>query len=141
LPINALLVDGVGRTREMSLSQQLHSVRVPLSRQFSMEPHRFADGLEIGTDAEFDYVGTLPDGRIVYGYVFSAGPQYAMWHADAAWSQIAEPHVLDIVKREVSRKIEAIETYNHPVTLFDETSTDARRGLKTRTVIGIARRP
>jgi hypothetical protein len=137
--VQAVLVDGVGNTREMTLSHRLHNVRVPLWQRMSLS---IADTprYEPMPVADFNLIGDLPDGRTVYGFQFGSGPRYELWRVEACWVASAPPKAIEAAAHEVEHNIDALVQHGRPVRLYDAVTIDKTTQVKTRTVMGLGRR-
>lgn len=133
--VEAVLVDGVRRTKAYRVEASLNIVRIPRWRPFSVlyEPVPAAPSrIDV---SDFRCVGELPDRRRVFCYQFERGPQYRLWRVDAAWADELPEEAKKEVYRDIERRIADLGVES--VRLYDETVSQGC--THHRTVMGVAR--
>jgi hypothetical protein len=158
----AILIDGVGRSREMTLHERLRSVRIPTPRaidQAMMRPSSDPPAFSPMPFAEFDYLGELPNGVLVYGFHFERRA-FLLWrfvidHAiesftgkDSSTGGAHEPlralhvkRVREEIDRQFDREILALSDIGPIVRLYDAEDEDGPRAMYHRVVMGASRAP
>lgn len=129
--MRAVLVDGARNTKEFELERPLPDVRVPVDRG-SVYPD--TGQIEF---AVFDRVGTMPDGRVVYG---QQGMGWQLWCLKAVVSQelkATRPEIAQsLLDDELAHGIKMLHA-SLLVQLYDVVTADDTRGIDEREVWGV----
>lgn len=139
--MKALFVDGVGREQERHVSEALSVFRFPMPSKLTVGS--VESSMIARTDvpiAEFDRLGRLPDGREVYGYRFTEGPQFGIWTASGSWVDGAPEQAIQAVADEIARNVDALNASAPMRVLYDHTDFDKSSRVHVRRLVGVARR-
>lgn len=140
MTVPAILVDGVGRTKEITLHESLAVLRIPvwdgLSFWRDAKDQRYR--VPAFGQADFYRIGKLPNDVQVYGYAFEQEP-YELWYLklEIAPQLESDSRYQNVINQEIQHQIDALK-FRHPlIRLYDETTGTHTR---TRIVIGVARK-
>lgn len=136
MSIKALLIDGVGHVEEMTLASALPRVKIPKPADPAVRK-----GSRKRTEApgnhEFNRLGALSDGRMVYGQDVAS---LEIWAHDVNVTvETDDRSAIDMADRELAMWLEC-NTSEPCRRLIHTTSRDDTRGLVTYHFEGVARR-